>query len=352
MSASLRLLWVSGILIFCFGSISGTPVSTNQPTGFRLIIELQDGSKIIGKNGDDNFQFRSDVLGEMKLPLERIRSIACQPKTNSVQLATVNGDTLTAQFVTKVVRVETAFGNFKLPGNLIKHVQVSPMGKEGQTRPGLMALWSAEGNAHDLINGNHGILLGEISFVEGVQGKAFLFNGVNQYVKIPASAKLDVGSGNGLTIELWVNPSNLDLRPLVEWDSNQGMGAHLWLSTGAVSPGVGNLYANLKDIAGNDHYIFSEDGLITANHFQHVALTYDKTTGMAALYRNGVEVANQNLGIFTPQTSSDLYFGIRVAGPFSGLYFKGKMDEVSIYNRALATEEIQADYEAGHNGND
>jgi hypothetical protein len=49
------------------------------------------------------FNFYSDVLGEMKLPLERIRSIACQPKTNSVQLTTVNGDTLTAQFVTKVV---------------------------------------------------------------------------------------------------------------------------------------------------------------------------------------------------------------------------------------------------------
>jgi hypothetical protein len=101
-----------------------------------------------------------------------------------VQLTTSNGDTLTVQFVTKVVRVETAFGNFKLPVNLIKHMQVSPMGKEGQTRPGLVALWSAEGNANDLINGNHGILLGEISFVEGVQGKALLFNGVNQYVKI------------------------------------------------------------------------------------------------------------------------------------------------------------------------
>jgi hypothetical protein len=128
------------------------------------------------------------------------------------------------------------------------------------------------------------------------------------------------------------------------------MGAHLWLSTGAVSPGVGNLFANLKDIAGNDHYIFSEDGLITANHFQHVALTYDKTTGMAALYRNGVEVANQNLGIFAPQTSSDLYFGIRVTGPFSELYFKGKMDEVGIYNRALSAAEIHEDFEAG-NGN-
>ena len=104
-------------------------------------VELQDGSKIIGKNGDDNFQFRSDVLGEMKLPLERIRSIACQPKTNSVQLATVNGDTLTAQFVTKVVRVETAFGSVKLPVNLIRRLTVLPAGKPGQMREGLVALW-------------------------------------------------------------------------------------------------------------------------------------------------------------------------------------------------------------------
>ncbi len=126
------------------------------------------------------------------------------------------------------------------------------------------------------------------------------------------------------------------------------MGAHLWLSTGAVSPGVGNLYANLKDIAGNDHQVFSEDGLITADHFQHVALTYNKITGMAVLYRNGVAVANKNLGIFTPQTGSDFYLGIRVAGPFSGLYFKGKMDEVSVYNCALSAEDIQADYDAGN----
>jgi hypothetical protein len=45
---------------------------------------------------------------------------------------------------------------------------------------------------------------------------------------------------------------------------------------------------------------------------------------MAALYRNAVEVANQNLGIFTPQTSSDLYFGIQVAGPFRGFISKAK----------------------------
>jgi hypothetical protein len=36
---------------------------------------LQDGSKLIGQTGDENYQFRPDVLGEMKLPSERIRSM-------------------------------------------------------------------------------------------------------------------------------------------------------------------------------------------------------------------------------------------------------------------------------------
>src|ERR1017187_5932455 len=107
MKVIVHLFCVASILVFSFHRAPAAPAATNQPVGFRLIIELQDGSKIIGKNGDDNFQFRSEVLGEIKLPMERIRSIECQPKTNSVQLTTVNGDTLTAQFVTKVVRVET-----------------------------------------------------------------------------------------------------------------------------------------------------------------------------------------------------------------------------------------------------
>ena len=50
---------------------------------------------------------------------------------------------------------------------------------------------------------------------------------------------------------------------------------------------------------------------MVTNVFQHVALTYDKTTGVAVLYRNGVVVATANLGVFTPQTSFDLYLGKR-----------------------------------------
>jgi Concanavalin A-like lectin/glucanases superfamily len=342
MSALLRLLWVSGILAFGFVSIRAASDSTNQAAGFRLMIELQDGSKIIGKNGDDNFQFHSDVLGEMKLPLGRIRSIACQSKTNSVQLATVNGDTLTAQFVTKAVRVETAFGNFKLPVNLIRRLTVSPAGKPGQMREGLVALWPGEGNANDIVGTNNGILE-NVAFTNGKVGQAFQFNHATSYITVPASPSLDIGStGSGVTIECWVKPDAFNIMasgPIIEWDSATTDGLQLW--TG------GSLFANVKDTSGNAHRIETQT-VFDVNNFQHVALTYDKGSGLAVLYINGVSVASLNLGSFTPQTTYPVNIGRRTGQPI-GLNdtFGGLIDELSLYNRALSAAEIQADYTAG-----
>ena len=44
---------------------------------------------------------------------------------------------------------------------------------------------------------------------------------------------------------------------------------------------------------------------------KHVALTYDKTTGVATIYCNGAVVGSGNLGSFTPLTSYNLYLGRR-----------------------------------------
>jgi len=177
MKAIAYLFCTASILVFSFHRAPAAPAATNPPTSFHLIVKLQDGSRIIGKSGDDTLQFHSDTLGEMKLPLEHIRSVEGRPQTNLVQLTTANGDTLTAQFVTKVVRVETAFGNFKLPVSLIKHMQVSPMGKQSQTRSGLVALWSGEGNANDVAGNNNGTLMGGADFAAGEVGQAFSLSG-------------------------------------------------------------------------------------------------------------------------------------------------------------------------------
>jgi hypothetical protein len=344
MKVIVHLFCVASLLVFSFHRAPAAPAATNQPVGFRLIVELQDGSKIIGKSGDDNFQFHSDVLGEMKLPLERIRSIECRPKTNAVQLVTTNSDTLTAQFVTKVIRVETGFGNFKLPVDLIQRLTVSSMGKLGQMREGLVALWSGEGDGNDLAGGNNATLT-DISFADGKAGRAFVFNGSNAKIRVPASPSLNVGLGDGLTIEVWINPANLNLQEICEWNRNDGVpygaaqiGTHMEINE---SPGDGSLWGNLVDTSGVSHNFHSKTGIIIPNSFQHIAMTYDKTSGVAMLYRNGVAVAKANLSVFTPQTSFDFFIGTRPSGFFTGIYFQGKMDEMGIYKRALSASEIQ-----------
>src|SRR5205085_6439767 len=90
---------------------------------------------------------------------------------------------------------------------------------------------------------------------------------------------------------------------------------------------------------------------ITPGAFQHVAVTYDKSTGQGKLFYNGLAVTTNNLGIFTPQTTYDLYLGSRISGPAAvGSFYAGQMDEIAIYNRVLNESEILAIYNAGTAG--
>src|SRR5262249_20714373 len=114
--------------------------------------------------------------------------------------------------------------------------------------------------------------------------------------------------------------------------------------------GAGSLFANIVDSAGNYHQISSGAGALATNRFQHVALTYDKITGTASLFNNGIVVTTQNLGVFSPQTAFPLYLGKRTAGTSAGTLYKGLMDEASIYNRALSAEEIASIYQAARAG--
>jgi hypothetical protein len=352
-----HLFCAAGILAFSFHRAPAAPAATNQPVGFRLIVELQDGSKIIGQSGDDAFQFRSDVLGEMKLPLEHVRSIACQPKTNSVQLATVNGDILTAQFVTKVVRVETAFGGVKLPVNLIRRLTVSPAGKPGQIREGLVALWSGEGDGNDSAGGNPAILMGDISFAEGEVGQAFSLNGFNSCLRIPFNPSLNVGESDGLTITAWIRPSNVSgFHPIIEWNPSATMtgviGVQLWIGHRPDSQGV--LQANIVDAGGGHHFLVSPPGVVVNGRFQHVAVTYDKASGIGVLYLNGAVVAQSQWDSFVPLTKGDLWISRRPTdhpGDWTyNKFFAGLLDELAIYNRALPASEIQTICTEENNG--
>jgi serine/threonine protein kinase len=353
-----------------------TFAATNQ-SGFQMTIELRDGSRVVGKGLDDTLSFHSASLGDLKLAVSGIRSIAMAEDGVTARVTEANGDVLDVQFTTSTLRVLTGFGKTELPVKLIKSIRVSAVSNPGQMPSGLVALWSGEGNADDSVGGNNGQLVGNIGFMPGKVGQAFNFNngigavnfprviflqdfslnrgGGYGYVQIPASPALDVGKGDGFTFECWIKPVSVTQEMLIA-EYERALGTYDWADVGfnfAIHPSS-VLDANLVDDTANHsaHEIITPPNLLIADVWQHIALTYDKASGIAVIYINGAVAVQSNLGSFTPQTGFPyLLFGARttfgsVSNPRS--VFSGGMDEIGIYNRALSAEEIQTIYNSGN----
>ena len=351
MKPFLRLLFVAASVFSVVSSAEASPTNTNAPQ-YRLTVELCDGSRVVGQCVEKNFKFRSALLGEIKLDVKAIRSVDCV-SSNSAKLTAASGDLLAVRFADSGFAVKTSFGKVELPVNSVRKLTVSASGRSGSRHEGLVALWSGEGDGNDLAGGNNATLT-DISFADGKAGRAFVFNGSNAKIRVPTSPSLNVGLGDGLTIEVWINPANLNLQEICEWNRNDGVpygaaqiGTHMEINESA---GDGSLWGNIVDTSGVSHNFHSETGIIIPNSFQHIAMTYDKTSGVAMPYRNGVVVATANLSVFTPQTSFDFFIGTRPSGFFTGIYFQGKMDEIGIYKRALSASEIQTICKEDNNG--
>jgi large repetitive protein len=215
---------------------------------------------------------------------------------------------------------------------------------------GLAAWWPGNGDAHDVISGQTGRLLNGASFVDGKVSMAFQFDGANDAVRNVAAANLDLGKrGDGsLTIEFWMRPETHEnnFRMLTQWrdvvTGRTGVHVYRWFS---------QLRANLIDTQGRSHEIFSNADVALINLWTHIGVTYDGKTGIARIYVNGVQQSSAPLGIFTPQTSYDLYFGsdLNSAGPANPFY-KGQLDEISLYSRSLDGQEMWDIFAAGQEG--
>ncbi|MDB6035005.1 MAG: hypothetical protein JWM16_5343, partial [Verrucomicrobiales bacterium] len=210
---------------------------------------------------------------------------------------------------------------------------------------GLVSSWKGEGSALDSVDGNHGVIAGTMAYASAKVGQGFSYSGTANYVRVPASSNLNVGLGGGFTLEGWINPSSAPSQmPIFEWGTvNGNVGLQFWTS----SYGTANLFANLVDAQGADHLFYSANNVLVSQQFQHVALTYDKASGLAAIYRNGVKVAETNFGSgLVARTTSDLYLGKRLGGQS----FNGLLDELSVYRRSLTATEIAGIYSAGSFG--
>ena len=208
-----------------------------------------------------------------------------------------------------------------------------------QTPNGLVSWFAGEQNALDSRSNNHAANNGA-TFATGKVGQAFNFNGSSK-VAVPGAA-LNLQT---ITVEAWIQPtSSVGLQTIVSKFEHFSS----------------NLSYNLVLFGTSLRWQFNTTGLgspaFDANgaalfdgQFHHVAATYDGA--VSNIYIDGVLVRTDNFaGGALTSSSTPFYIGAARDSGSDAHFFNGRIDEVSIYSRALSTAEISSVYNANSSG--
>lgn len=210
--------------------------------------------------------------------------------------------------------------------------------------PCLVASYPFDGNALDTTgNGHDGTIFGAISAIGHDGGGCFQFDGVDDFIKL-------AGAWNGLngTITAWIHPDDLlQYNPIFSRRDTTVNGSALELVVNInAQPDSSKLYkgTDFRECAGgSDLYFRNSTVEIQAGTWTCVALTADDTE--SKLYINGVEVAtygDPDPGYWFENMcpgSINTYIGMS-SRPLNTEHFKGRIDDVRIYDCALTASEI------------
>jgi hypothetical protein len=183
--------------------------------------------------------------------------------------------------------------------------------------------------ATDAANTNAGTISGATRVPEGRFGGALSFDGVNDWVSVPSNAALNLSAG--MTLEAWVRPSVLtSWRSVIMKEQATSLPYALYANSDTNTPA-----ASVFTTAA-----FSASGppALDLGSWTHLAMSWDGS--VVRLYVDGALVATHTApGSLLTSTGQ-----LRIGGnSLRGEFFTGQIDEVRVYDRALAAGLIAAD---------
>lgn len=201
---------------------------------------------------------------------------------------------------------------------------------------GLVGYWSMDDT--DIVdriidkteNNNIGIIY-DATWITGKYGSALEFNGTTSFVDIQDSPVLNP---EYITVEVWIKPYSYGYYTDFVTKSN----------------GLNGYYNSLTDkgkyafgsYLSTWHGWVESKAIIPLNTWTHLSITFDGKR--IILYVNGIlDNVKEDLSpsIIIPSSGS-LTIGASIP---DRRFFKGCVDEVRIYNRALTPQEIKTDYQ-------
>ncbi|MFD2161837.1 LamG domain-containing protein [Paradesertivirga mongoliensis] len=214
----------------------------------------------------------------------------------------------------------------------------------------LIAYWPFDGDGKDHSNNGNTASLHNLSptadrFCRA--GGALYFDGISSYASVADNMKLRLNNTD-FTLNGWVKMdaynvsygSNILSKHIT--GLNNGWG---WSVCGYASPATGPLFYGPG--GGSNNAVGTT--VVTLNQWHMVTGVYNKSAQTLSLYIDG-ELNNTSNGILSPNGNISAMLYIGKDQPTNMYYYKGAMDDLRIYGRALSSQEIKQFYSSTSGG--
>ena len=212
---------------------------------------------------------------------------------------------------------------------------------------GLVAYYPFNGNANDVINNNNGIVMNGAQLTTDRLGNinsAYHFDGVDDYIQIPNTINLN--PSNAMSVALYFNPEQNGVQTLIgKIGYLTGVGTQFQVAMDfslypGVLFGVNPASNGCTGVPLNAAYANTGGGPVPTDQWYCIVGTFDN--GTLKIYLNGALIQTVNTGFtaLNQCSNADIQIGSWWVG--DPQTFKGKIDEVRIYNRAINQQEVNA----------
>ncbi len=212
---------------------------------------------------------------------------------------------------------------------------------------GLVAYYPLDGNAYDAGNNAlHGTESGNLIYTEGKQGQAAVFDGSTSRITVLDDPLFNFGT-NDFALSLWMKSNNSSNNKIAGKDAaytpgtNAFSGYFLQHASGKINFCTRNLFGS----SGEQNCMYSNSS-VNIDEWTHIIAI--RESNMLSLYINGI--LDRTMAESAPtDVSSVVDFLIGDFDQGSDFMFRGALDDLRIYNRALNSAEIQLLYSGDNN---
>ena len=220
-------------------------------------------------------------------------------------------------------------------GNIMEPSSANHTTSVVQTYP--ISMWNCdEGSGsilHDTRGNNDGTIYGA-TWNTGVKNYSLSFNGNSNYVAVPHNSSLNFT--DEMSILFWVNCRNV-------------VSTNAIIGKGSNEKDNFDVFMIQREIVfewndSNNNYVQTSGMSLSNNIWYMIGVTFDKDE--IRFYKNGQFIESKPTnGVKLKPNTNNLWIGRQNSGT-SNFYYRGRLDELTLYKKALSDEEIMNYYNA------